>query len=365
METVYLISKAKMSGPVNQALNILIGLNRIPGVHATLVTLAPEDDSSWLYRFKDNSIDIVQLNQSYFHILKAIRLLKKYIKEHRIDVVHSAGFRADFVNMNLRKLVKTVSTQRCQPDEMVEKFPKLIRPPFEKYHLHILSKIHTVVACSKSLQSHFLKFYRMDVFAVQNGVNTDFFLPVDSSAKTLLRKNLGIKQDKLTYVTLGRLGERKNVGLIIDAFRLIDNKDVQLLIVGGGPLEDELKRKAYGDNRFIFTGQVSKPIDYLQASDYLISSSFAEGLPNTVLEALSCGLPCILSDIEPHKELLANTNTGVLFNHYDVSSLVEAVKQSLSWNLNEMKEHARRHAIQCFSIDKLANDYYVLYKSIV
>ena len=122
IEVVYLISRAKKTaGPVNQALNILIGLNKMPNVHARLVTLAPEmKDFSWLQRFQDNNIDVVQLKQPIWLTWRCVPLLKSFIKKNHIDIVHSAGYRADFVNMFLRNNVKTATTQRSLPKGFVE-----------------------------------------------------------------------------------------------------------------------------------------------------------------------------------------------------------------------------------------------------
>ncbi len=365
LEVVYLISRAKQSGPVNQALNILIGLNRQPNVHATLITLAPEGSITWLNRFKDKGINIVQLNQPYLKTFKAINLLKRYISENDVKIVHSAGFRADFVNMMMGKLVKKVSTQRCQPNEMVEKFPRFLRPPFEWYHLHIIKKLDSIVACSKALQKHFYDIYNIKVGVVQNGVNTDFFVPLSLEKKEELRKELGLSLNKITYVTVGRLGKRKNFGLIIDAFKNINREDIQLIIVGSGPLEDELKNKSAGDNRIIFVGLTPNPIVYYQASDIFISSSFAEGLPNTVLESLSCGLPCILSEIEPHKELLANSSAGILFNHFEVISMQNSIISSFSWNIPQLSVNARQLAVDNYGIDRLAKEYLSVYNNIL
>ena len=82
MEVVYLISRAKKgAGPVNQALNILIGLNRMPNVHTVLMTLSPEvEGDSWLDRFLENNIEVIQLNQPLLSTWRAVRLLKQYVK---------------------------------------------------------------------------------------------------------------------------------------------------------------------------------------------------------------------------------------------------------------------------------------------
>ena len=362
MEVAYLITHAKRTGPVNQALNILTGLNRINGVHASLLTLEKEiKDNSWLQRFKDNHIDIVQFDLPKWNVLGCVSKLKRYIKEHQINVVHSSGYKADWVNMMVRKHVVSVSTQRCLPTEVVEKLPKFIRPVLEKYHLSIIRDIDNVVACSKALQKVFVEQYGMNVMAVQNAVNTDFFTPVNEEQKMELRKQLNLPVDKATYLVLGSLRERKNVGLIIDAFKEIENNNIQLLIVGTGPDHETLAKQASDDTRIIFTGATNRPKEYLQASDCLVSSALAEGLPNTVLEALSCGLIPILSDIEPHKELVDGTLVKHIFERYSKEELKTMFMDSLTWNFSEQSKAARQVAVESFGIDSLAKKYQEIY----
>lgn len=364
MNVIYLISRTKKSsGPINQAFYIITGLNRLPGVKATLVSIAPEiKGNSWIERFTDAGIPIVQLNHPSWNILKSIRTLKKYIKENNIDVVHSASYKSDFVNMFLRKYVKTVSTQRSLPNEIVEGFPKVIKPPIEKLHLMIIRKISSVVACSQSLQKVFREDYGIMAEAVQNCVDTDTFTPVSSDVKRALRKKLNLSEEKFVFLVLGTFRARKNVGTIIDAVRSLGESNIELVIVGAGEQEFELKEKAKGDSRIIFTGMVLNAKDYLQASDVLVSSSLAEGLPNTVLEAISCGLPCILSDIGPHKEILTDGKMGELFDKNSAGELAQRIKEALSWNMKEKSQFVRAIAEERFSINTLAKNYLTIYQ---
>lgn len=365
MNIIYLISRTKKSsGPINQAFYIITGLNKIPGVQATLVSIAPEiNGNSWIERFKDAGIPVVQLNHPSWKFWKSIRVLKKYIKENHIDVVHSASYKSDFVNMFLRKYVKTISTQRCLPNEIVEGFPKLVKPPVEKLHLRIIKKMSVIVACSHFLQKVFINEYGIKAEAVQNGVDTDKFTPVTLEEKEKLRSKLNLSNDKMIFLVLGTFRPRKNVGTIIDAFRSINESNIELVIVGAGTQEIELKEKAKGDSRIIFTGVVSNAKDYLQASDILVSSSLAEGLPNTVLEAISCGLPCILSDIGPHFEILEGTGVAKFFNRNSSKELADIMTQALSWNINEMSKEARELAESRYSISRLASNYLEIYKN--
>lgn len=366
IEVIYLISRARPSGPINQALNILMGMKQNGRVHAVLVTLAPEEENnSWLQRFYDNGIEVVQFMQPLKNTWRCINMLQEYVELHHVQVIHSAGYRADFVSLMTKCNAKKVSTQRCLPNEVAEKLPKVCRPLLEKAHLKMIKKMDAVVACSQSLQKVFKGEYGINASAVQNGVNTTFFLPVDDNVKKELRVDNRIPQDCIAYLVLGRLSERKNIGLIIEAFKKISNPNIRLIIVGDGPLRKELEDRACDDKRITFTGNTKAPLKYLQLSDILISSALAEGLPNTVLEALSCGLPCILSDIDPHLEIVKDTNLECIFNRLSEDELSSLIQKSSSWNIKERSKFARELADKKFGIIRLANDYELVYKQIL
>ena len=222
------------------------------------------------------------------------------------------------------------------------------------------------VACSYALQSIYKNQYGISVEAIQNGVDTEFYHPISSlSIKMSQRRELGLADNKLIYLVLGSLRDRKNTGMVINAFKSIDNSKMQLIIVGDGPQEKELKEMANNCESIKFIGSTKTPLRYLQVSDYLVSCSLAEGLPNTVLEGLSCGLPCILSDIEPHRELIADTNAGVLFDRFSQESLLNSLLDSIHWNLEAKSLEARRLALGFHSIESLSMNYYNLYRKLL
>ena len=363
MKAIYLISRARITGPTNQALNILKGMKMNGEVDMTLVTLLPEKEGdSRLNDFVENGINVVQLMPQKSNVRKSISLLNDYIKKNNIDVVHSTGYQADFVNLMLSAKVKKVTTQRCHPKEIAEKKPKFLRPFLEWSHLKIIKRLDTIVACSLSLQSVFKDEFNMNILAVQNGVDTKRFFPLPVAKKEHLREQLGIEKGKRVFLVLGSLSARKNVGIIIQAFLHSKIKNYKLFIVGPGPERAALEKLAEGNADIIFTGFTSIPLKYLQASDILVSSSLNEGLPNTVLEAMACGLPAILSDIGPHIELMNQPFLGLIFKKEEEKSLIKALEVSQLWDIACMRENICEYAEANHSIQSLARKYNEIYK---
>lgn len=367
MKTIYLVSRAKStSGPINQALNILNGMRENGRVQTTLVTLEPEKAGySWLQRFYDAKLPVHQFNQGVLPVLLCAPKLRKYVRENNIDVIHSSGFRANIVSILSGAKAKRVITQRCHPVEIAEKYPSYLKPIIGYFYMLLIKRMDAIVACSKSIQSIFKNEYGMDVFAVQNGVNTDFFKPSSESEKINLRRKLGLPEDKRIYLALGTLIARKNNKVAIEAFNRMKLDNSALVFVGEGNEDSMLKEMANGNPDIIFTGATKTPLDYLQACDILISCSLGEGLPNTVLEAMACGLPCILSDIGPHKELIEGSEAGIIFKRDSSNDLTLALSQSLVWNLKQKSELARKLAIENFSVPILAKKYEDVYRQTI
>ena len=114
----------------------------------------------------------------------------------------------------------------------------------------------------------------------------------------------------------------------------------------------------------IIIGKVNDPLHYYQAADFLISSSLAEGLPNTVLEAMSCGLPCILSNIGPHYEMLEyDEEAGIIFDKSDSQDLKSKIDTVLKWDYKIRSDRARKMIVNNLSKYVMANNYTDIYKA--
>lgn len=107
-----------------------------------------------------------------------------------------------------------------------------------------------------------------------------------------------------TVVTVGRLVDQKGIDVLLAAWARVAAvlPDWRLAIVGGGPLEDELKARASDlgiEGSVGWHGQVSDPFPFLCGAQFFVMTSRFEGTPNALLEAMSCGLPAVVSDASP------------------------------------------------------------------
>ena len=138
-----------------------------------------------------------------------------------------------------------------------------------------------------------------------------------------MRSQLGLPLNKRIFISVGILCHRKDPARIIKGFLESQASRTGILVlVGDGPLLEQCGRLVGTRDNIYIAGSVKNIKDYLGAADIFVSASITEGYPNAVLEALSCGLPVILSDIPAHREILAfNEQAGIKFPCGDVTVL--------------------------------------------
>lgn len=147
-------------------------------------------------------------------------------------------------------------------------------------------------------------------------------------------------QKKFTSVrnvtVIGNLIGSKNIDVAIRAFESIIHRDDQLrlVVIGDGPEMIRLRSQAkhlLTANRVTFTGQLApvQVVDHLAQSCLLVLASRSEGRPNVVLEAMAAGVPVVASDVGGVRELLGNSERGLLFPVGDVDQLAGCMKRIL------------------------------------
>lgn len=171
---------------------------------------------------------------------------------------------------------------------------------------------------------------------VYNGVDTETFRPATTAEREASRLELGLPTRAPTLLFVGNFLPVKDPALLLAAFHRVTQilalREARLVLVGGGPLEDELrKRAAAKDLRVIFAGRrdASGVASAMRAADALVLSSKNEGVPNVVLEAFAAGLPVIAPRVGGIHEVLTEETLGTLVDPGDESALAEGIKHVL------------------------------------
>ena len=184
-------------------------------------------------------------------------------------------------------------------------------------------KADEIIVLSEGVQKYFMDTYRRKTVFIPNGVNR----PILRSPQ-LIKEKFGLDKDEY-ILFLGRLVPEKGITYLIEAFRGITT-DKKLVIAGGSSDTDafmqELKTLAQGDERIVFTGFVQgQMLEELYSNAYLYTlPSDLEGMPLSLLEAMSYGNCCITSDIAECAEVVEDK--ALVFKKADVPDLKEKLQ---------------------------------------
>lgn len=204
------------------------------------------------------------------------------------------------------------------------------------------------------------------VRVIHNGVDLERFFPVRDRAEA--KRRLGLDPAEPVIVTVGRLARGKGQPYLIEALLAMKTR-ARCIIVGGGPKEPELRALAGRlgvSDRIVFAGPRRDVVPYLHAADLFAFPSLAEGLGNALLEAMACGLPCVVSALPAFREV-APSGEVVSVPPGDARSLASAMDGLLAdpSRMQALGRAARRRVEEAFSVDRMVREYEALYEELL
>ena len=208
------------------------------------------------------------------------------------------------------------------------------------------------------------------------GINIQFFHPVDFQAKIELKKILNIHENKILILLVARLIREKGILEFCQAARILKEKykdNVHFVVIGdidrGNPSHlswDDLNE--FRQSSIVqFTGHLDEPQPFFAASDIYCLPSYREGLPVTIMEAMSSGLPVITTDSPGCRETIDNGVSGFLVPVRDVNALINKLEQLiLNPDLRiQMGRAGRVKAEREFAVEKIVEQHMKLYEEVL
>lgn len=314
--------------------------------------------------------------------LRSIRTaLLIWQQRKKFDIVHLHGqhvFTAVAAAMchliNLPSVMKiTISGQVTAPTSFDKLFPKGLIP-FRRL-INLLSRqASAYITISKEIANELIEcnFVPERIHRITNGVDMKRFHPLAAIERRNLRNQLGLPEDKMLVLFCSRLIHRKGFDLLLNTWPEVwkAHPDVHLIIVGDRNEEAEHKLQVLVNQTaataITIFGQVPNAAPYMQAADIFVFPSRKEGLPNALIEAMSCGCACVASDISGNTDLIQPQNTGILFT----SGEAAAFANQLNWLLQNRDHIAKLgHAAAAYmqenyDIRQVASKIEQLYKRI-
>lgn len=196
---------------------------------------------------------------------------------------------------------------------------------------------------------------------IHNGIDTNLFVPARESCF-----------DKKKLLWIGRYAKGKGLDYLIDAFSILKAKhpDATLTLVGEGPEKDHIAKKV---NDLNLQSSVtmkncvpnSEIVSMYQNSSVFVLPSLEEGVPRTILEAMSCGIPVVCSQLPQLVDIV--DGGGLLVPVKDSQALADAISKVLSDSslAEEFRKNGRKHAVENYSWKDTVKKTVQLYKEVI
>lgn len=233
--------------------------------------------------------------------------------------------------------------------------------------------IHRIIAVSDELKqwlANEVKIPERKLELIVNGIDTDYY----SADNCLCSIERDFIQEKFVFGHVARLHTIKNQIFLLEAFKSACQKNADfalnsvLIIVGDGPDRDKLENFVAKHSgligRVLFTGAKSNVRDYYRCFDVFTMSSIAEGIPMTLLESMSMGVPHLVTRVGGIKEVISDGETGLSVESGDLSGYAQAMfKLYCSADIrDDMSVKARERIEKNFSQEIMISSYQDLYQ---
>ncbi|MBA3019133.1 MAG: glycosyltransferase family 4 protein [Proteobacteria bacterium] len=244
---------------------------------------------------------------------------------------------------------------------------------FGQMLIRTLKKVDCFVATSKEIKKGLLNdgYIQDRIIGIPNFVDQGVFHPSDKELRDQAHKDFGFSGETIVTFT-GRLVKGKGIGVLLAAWGkvVVDFKNVCLLILGEGPFESRLKEQCQGlgiEKNVKFLGLVNNVRKYLAMSDIFVFPSFQEGFPNSVLEAMACGLPVIATRIGGIVDVIKDEENGLLVEPGNANQLADALKRLIcdAEYASALGRNALKTIRKNYDINVIANEYIDLYTGLM
>ena len=248
-------------------------------------------------KLKKNNINIIEILEKSKNIIKFYLSLYKGLKKEKIDIIHiNANSALSLIEIIIAKItnVKKIIVHSHTSSSKRKIIHYILRPL-----LNILCNER--IACSEAAANWMFGKNKYNI--IPNSFDLNNFL-FNNIARDEIRRKYTIKPSDYVIGHVGRFNNLKNQGFLIDILKEIKDESVKLLLVGDGPMKNNIKDKVTEYNlasRVIFIDETENVNKIYSAFDIFAFPSLYEGLGITIIEAQINGLQCIASKGVPQE----------------------------------------------------------------
>jgi L-malate glycosyltransferase len=362
LRVCHIISGDLWAGAEGMTYHLLKGLRAYRNLHLSAVVLNNGKPSKEIKKLGIKTHILDEKKLSFLQILWAVR---KILLKNPPHIIHSHRYKENilaYVSSRFIPSIKLISTQHGMP-EIHEGKRNVKHFLISRSNFFMLSHyFHQVVGVSQDIQKAFIKQYGFkeeNVSYIHNGMEITGILPKRANKM------------EFTIGSSGRLFPIKDYPLMVEIAKIVakKSKNVRFILAGDGPERNRLESLMQDydlEEFFTLMGHTDNMDAFYQELDLYINTSLHEGIPMSILEAMSYGLPVIAPDVGGISEIIEDGVEGYLIHGRDPEDFSErCIRLVENRQLRaKMSKAAREKVIKEFSMERMAEQYYNLYMQI-
>lgn len=294
---------------------------------------------------------------------QTIAVLRKYVANNGIDIIHSHGYKANVYSVlaTLQSSASIIATCHNWIDNSFKnKLYKILDCLTIRWFNYVVAVSSEV---KRTLVDYGINSNKLNV--VRNGVNINTF--ADCKKDLSFKKDIGIDKQLLVIGIVGRLSEEKGHELLFRVFMKIVSvvPGICLLVIGDGHLRSKLQKR-FDNKAIIFAGTRADLPRLYRCMDIYTLPSYQEGSPMVVLEAMAASLPVVATKVGEVPRMVEHKKTGLLISPGNEREL-ELALLFLLHNRKERRGMGRRGYLRVkkyFSSEGMAKRYEKIYQEI-
>lgn len=371
MRVCHVMSADLWAGAEVQVATVASYLVGQPDMHLSAVLLNEGPLACELRRL---GVQVKVIDEHQNSAIRILSFLTRFLRDHDIEIVHTHRNKDSVLGILAAKLAGVPHVIRTVHG-LTEPMTGWDRAKFRAYEAldkgTLLCFADRIIAVSKRMAETLRGsgYGATMVTHIHNGVDLRKVGVTRSPEE--VRGELGLDSQTLLIGTAGRLSPVKGHAGLLRAARLIFEKErrARLLIVGGGPLAEELRASAARlqiDDRCLFVGPRADVYDLISAMDVFVLPSLDEGIPMAILEAMALGRPVVATAVGGVPEIIRHRATGLLVKAKDEQALADACLElalNRDW-AQTLGARARRVVEEEFSHERNGHNLMEVYRSV-
>jgi glycosyltransferase involved in cell wall biosynthesis len=290
--------------------------------------------------------------------------IRRLIEREKIDIIHTHEVRSDIVGLACGKLCG-VPVMTTLHGWIQNGFKGRL---FTKIDKNILRFFDHVICVSERMKQEVCRFgVKQGSFTVLHNA-----LVIENFQRNMedrgFRNETAVRANCFLIGNIGRLSPEKGHADFIRAAAIVLKKyrNARFVLIGKGDDEHCLRELARGlgiENEIVFAGYRTDMVHIYNTLDLVVQSSYTEGMPNVILEALAMEVPVIATDVGGTSEAIENNKTGILISPGKPEELAEKIRAFIQNKdtFKEMAKKGRKHVEANFNFDERTQKLSLIY----